>query len=334
MSCCKRSVERRAFTLIELMVSQAIALIVLSALLSFVSMIVNKVQSQTAAADAQARLRQTSQLLLRDTQGVGSSSGIGVGDFYFVNDGGTSGADEFTIFKRDEAVCGGNLAISFAGTVGTFERIDVDPTAATNLQCPVGRAGCTVVDVQAAATLLSGVTTSVAMLGATADASNCRIGLPVGAQAANAVSTYNMRFGRTAPSLSAVITEVVPRQAMLGTSLSYRVVANKLQRSTNGGATWVDVLDNVLDLQVERVYAVGTTQVAVTATTGTPLPDGVTEDNFLGLRLGLISFAVSPDGTSTPPPAAFSNRTHNTTTPSRRHRASFVFSASRNRTGA
>jgi hypothetical protein len=121
---------------------------------------------------------------------------------------------------------------------------------------------------------------------------------------------------------------------MLGTSLSYRVVANTLQRSTNAGATWVDVLDNVLDLQVERVYAVGTGQVAITATTGTRLPDGVIEDNFLGLRLGLISFSPSPDGTSAPPPAAFSNRNHTAAHPSRRHRASFVFSASRNRTGA
>jgi hypothetical protein len=259
---------------------------------------------------------------------------MGVGDFYFVKDGGSNASDEFTIFKRDEAVCGGNLAVAFSGTVGTIELVDVDPTAATNLQCPIGRDGCTPFDIASGAMLLSGATASVSMLGASADALACRLVLPVGQPASDAVSTYNTRFSRAAPSLSVVISEVTPRQAMLGTSLSYRVAANTLQRSTNAGATWVDVLDNVLDLQVERVYAVGTNQVAITATTGTPLPDGVSEDNFLGLRLGLIAFARSPDGVSAPPPTPFSNRIHATASPSRRHRASFVFSASRNRTGA
>lgn len=346
MSCCKRSAERRArgLSLIEVMVSQAIALIVLSALLALVVAMVSKLQAESVVSDAQVRLRQVSHLLLRDTQGVGSSSGVGTGDFYFVKDGGVAAADEFTVFKRDEAVCGGGVGIAESdGVTVEVEDIDTDPTAATAMACPIGLAGCSASDIAGVAALVAGSAKSVSLLGGTggsgAGAGACRFTFPTGAQASDAVSAYNARFSTTKPNLKEVLKDVVGEgaatsgQILFGSSFTYRVQGTTLQRSVNGGASFVDVLTDVLDLQVERVYRnTDGSLCVVSATTGQA--HSCIEDNFLGLRLGVITFATGQDGLSVPPPATFANRTHSTTANGRRHRASVVFSASRNRTGA
>jgi hypothetical protein len=323
--------------LIEVMVSQAIALIVLTALLALVVAMVSKLQSESVASDAQVRLRQTSHLLLRDTQGVGSSSGAGAGDFYFVKDGGVSAADEFTVFKRDEAVCGGGVAVTKNdGVTVEAKDIDTDPTATTDMECPLGLAGCSAADIAGVASLIVGTTTSVSLLGGTSGAS-CKFTFPTGSQATDATSAYNARFGSSESNLGGVLSDVFGAggtgQVLFGSSFTYRVQGTVLQRSTNGGASFADVLDNVLDLQVERVYRnTDGTLCIVSRTTG--VAHSCIEDNFLGLRLGVVTFATGQDGLSVPPPATFANRTHSTAANGRRHRASVVFSASRNRTGA
>ena len=107
-----------------------------------------------------------------------------------------------------------------------------------------------------------------------------------------------------------------------------------LQRSVDGGATFVDVLTDVFDLQVERVYNVNGTLTTVTSSTTAALPAGATADNFLGIRIGIITFGRAADGMEVRPPSPFSNRTTSSAPGKRRYRASFIFSAARNRTSA
>ncbi|HEY1098125.1 MAG TPA: hypothetical protein VGF99_04325, partial [Myxococcota bacterium] len=62
-------------------------------------------------------------------------------------------------------------------------------------------------------------------------------------------------------------------------------------------------------------------------------PTGVVEEDFIGLRIGIVTFARTQDGLLVPPPSTFSNRTL-TGAKGYRYRSSFIFAASRNRSGA
>ena len=320
-------------SLLEVMISQTMALIVISAMLSLVVSMVKRMQSETAASDAQVRLRQATHLLLRDTQGIGGSSGAS-GDLVFIVDGGTGAADEFTIFKRDESVCGGGLSLT--GTSGVnidFAKVDIDPTAGVNLKCPVELPTCPASELAGRSAQLVGPSRSIAMTGHSANGSSCKLNFPTGKQAGDVVGAYNQRFGASKSNISGVLSEIGPTEVLFGSSFTYRVRNTTLQRATDG-VTFVDVLTNVFDLQVLRVYAKndGTT-VDVALATGSALPPGVAEGDFLGLRLGLVTFARTQDGMSVAPPSTFGNRTL-TGVVGLRYRASFVFAASRNRSGA
>ena len=113
MSSCKPFAERsrvvRGMTLIEVMVSQTIALILIAALTSLVVMMVTRLSSETNVSDAQVRLRQASHAILRDSQGIGGELSQN-GDLVIVEEAdGLDGSDAFTLFKRDESVCGGSV---------------------------------------------------------------------------------------------------------------------------------------------------------------------------------------------------------------------------------
>ncbi|HEY1098954.1 MAG TPA: hypothetical protein VGF99_08495, partial [Myxococcota bacterium] len=264
------------------MISQSLALVVIAAMMSLVVAMISRMQSETATSDAQVRLRQLTHLLLRDTQGIGGSSGASTGDLVFITDGGTAAADEFTIFKRDESVCGGGVnaaklsslspAVSAYTSFVPLEIVDIDPSAATNLKCPMVAATCPVSDIAARSVQLVGETRSFALAGATAasgtTSSSCRITMPTGTAATTAVTAYNARYGTTFSTLTQVLTQITPLQVLFGSNFTFRVRNNTLQRSTDG-VTFVNVLENVLDLQVERLYITSDgTEYTVTATTG------------------------------------------------------------------
>jgi len=342
-SSSSRSAERRraprALSLIEVMVSQVIALVVISAVMSLVVGLVQKLNAEVAVSDAQVRLRQVTHLMLRDTQGVGSTTDSSVGDIAIVADGGASAADSFTLFKRDESVCGGGLEVSRTpGNVLKLNDIDTDPGTATSMSCPVGLETCPKSDIDGRTVLLLGKT-SVQVTGHSANSSSCQFNLPTGQQRTDLFDSYNTRHGTSINNVSGLLDAIVPTHVLFGSGFIYRLSGTTLQRSTNNGATFVNILDNVADLQVERVYYDASPDTAkglhfAQTSSGAALPAGFTEDEFLGLRIGIMTFATAKGDISVPPPSSFSNRDHTTAPTNRRYRSSFVFAASRNRSGA
>ena len=329
MSCCKPVAEqnRRGMTLIEVMISQTIAIIVISAMMAVVVAMVNKLQSEVATSDAQVHLRQVTHLLLRDTQGIGSSSGASAGDFILINDGGSSAPDSFTLFRRDESVCGGGIPLN-AGNSNSGNTLNPDTTSG----CPFALSTCPPAELAGRTLMVVGDSRSAQMTGHTVNASSCEIKGPTGQQATNVVSNYNARYSATMSNINQVFGDMVPVQILAGSGFTYRVDRgggrNMLQRSTDDGVTFVDILDNVLDLQVQRVFMNGDViEYQNEPATGAP-------EDFIGLRIGLVTFARANDGLSVPPPATFGNRTLTGSPGNRRYRASFVITAARNRSGA
>ncbi len=334
MSCCKPFAERsstvRGMTLIEVMISQVIALIVISAMMSVVVAMVNKLQAEVATSDAQVNLRQVSHLLLRDTQGVGSSAGSTAGDFVVIQDGGATAPDSFTLFRRDESVCGGSLPV--ANSVGNVLNIDNVGAA-----CPFSFANCTEADVKDRTLMVLGANgQAIMMTGRTANASSCKVNYPTGQQENDVVAAYNRVYSPAAANINKVFDQLLPIQILAGSGFTYRIDRtggrNMLQRSVNNSATFSDILDNVLDLQVQRVFQTGTVTSIVNE--GAALPTGVVADDFIGLRIGIVTFARSIDGLTIDPPPTFGNRNLATAPKNRRYRASFIFTAARNRPGA
>lgn len=340
MSCSKPFAERfRALTLVEVMVSQTIAIVVISAMMAVVVAMVNKLQAEVAVSDAQVNLRQVSHLLIRDTQGVGSSTGATAGDFITIADGGTGAADTLTIFRRDESICGGSLpVVDNSGNNLNVQKIGPGAT------CPfdnVNVSFCDDDDLIGRTLMVLGIDGKVAMMtghNASAQGNGCKIVYPTGQQAGDVVAAYNSIYDPDVSNINQMFGPVPnglgPIQILSGTGFTYRLDAarNVLQRSTNLGANFVDILEGVYDFQVQRVYQDGDTTHFLNE--GAPLPAGVVKEEFVGLRLGLITFGRSVDGLDIPPPASLANRTHTAAPKNRRYRASFVVTAARNRNGA
>lgn len=333
MSFYKPFARARAATLIEVIISQVIALIIIAGLTSLVVVMVKKLNSETNVSDAQIRLRQATHLMLRDTQGIGGDV-ASAGDLLIVSDGGTSGPDQFTLFKRDESVCGGGLGVD--GTPGVV--VDISDITLSNgsLGCPVGVAGvCTEAEIQNRRALVIGPSKSVEMTGHNANSSSCKLNFPTGQQQTDIKDAYNLKYDPDENNINGVLNGIgSPMRILFGNSFTYRLSGTNLQRSTDGGTSFETILTDVFDLQVERIYESAGVLTTVTANTGTALPAGLTADNFLGLRIGIITFGKSADGMSVAPPSPFSNRIHASPPGSRRYRGSFFFAAARNRSGA
>jgi len=331
MSCCRPFADRarRGMTLIEVMISQTIAIVVISAMMAVVVAMVNKLQSEVATSDAQVHLRQVTHLLLRDTQGIGSSSGASAGDFILINDGGANAPDSFTLFRRDESVCGGGVPLE-AGNGSSGNRLNVDQSSG----CPLALSTCPPVELAGRTVMVVGDSRSAQMTGhsVTVTSSTCNIVAPLGQPGINVVTNYNARYGTSLTDINQVLADIGPVQVLTGSGFTYRVDRtagrNMLQRSTDDGRTFVDILDNVLDLQVQRVFMDGNAiEYQNEPVTGAP-------EDFIGLRIGLVTFARATDGLTVPPPATFGNRTLTGSPGNRRYRASFVITAARNRSGA
>lgn len=327
MLCSKPFAERRrrrGLSLLEVMVSQSIALIVITGMVSMVGFMVKKLNAETKVSDAQVRLRQVSHLLLRDSQGVGGDL-ASAGDVVLVTDGGVSAPDEYRLFKRDESVCGGGLSVSKTpGNVIKFGDVSGG--------CPIGLDFCLAKELEGRAALVIGKR-SATMTGQSATGGGaCKLNFPTGKQGDDFVEGFNQQYGASEGNVNGVLNAIDPTQVLFGSSFIYRLQGSTLQRSNDGGATFTNILDNVFDLQVQREFllADGVTIHRTSKSSGDE--DFATEGaTFLGLRIGLITFATSADGLEVLPPQIFGNRNHSGAPGARRYRASFVFAAARNR---
>lgn len=347
MSCSRpsgdpaRARHARGLSLIEVMISQSIAIIVISAMMAIVVAMVNKLQSEVASSDANVNLRQASHLLLRDTQGIGSSAGATAGDFIIIRDGGSSAADSFTIFRRDEAICGGSLPIT--GT--TTEHLIVDnkagPPSPGNPDgtCPFAeenKASCPADEVRDRELMVLGLDGRAVMIsGHKPD--GCTILYPGGTQATDVVAAYNALYDPDVSDVESLFPALNPIQVLSGSGFTYRLdeARSVLQRSTDFGRTFRDVLDGVFDLQVQRVYV--NLDERCFRSEGEPLCPGFTDDDFVGLRIGLVTFARAADALTVPPIDSFgrfANRNLTSAPGGRRYRGTFILTAARNRSGA
>ncbi len=337
-------------SLIEVMSSQVIVIILITGLVSLVAAMAKKLNSETNVSDAQVRLRQATHLLLRDTQGIGGDAALS-GDLVSVVDNVANavdadvGTDILTVFKRDESICNGGMNVAFASA----SKVNVNGT------CTIATSSCSIAELQGRRIVLKNNAKSLELTPSTPSSSPCAVDF-AGAANTNAFVAYNKTAKRgcettttdTTPltgsctTTAAAIADLAPTQALVGSSFVYRVMNKKLERSLNGGAFDI-VLDNVVDLQVERVFdsdgdgafeavnEAGEVEI-VTASTGSE-PASATAASFLGLRIGVVTFGRAPDGMSSRPPTMFSNHSLASAATGFRYRGTFLFAAARNRAG-
>lgn len=363
MSHFKLSAERaRAVSLIEVMVSQVIVMVLIAGLVSLVAVLVKKMNAEANTSDAQVRLRQATHLLLRDTQGLGGDASD-AGDLITVVDASTDatvadlGTDIITLFKRDESVCGGALAATQNGSSInlTVEQVTISPNPPA---CPIsaGVGPCSADELMSHSFVLKRGVRSVRVRPQTV--AGCVINLLADPDADERYNSI-VKDGCEGPGpdgspttgscadLSEVIDDIqngtAPFEVLIGNTFTYSVLNSRLRRGLNDGAA-EDVLDNVLDLQVERIFdenGDGIVQnpnlagVNETVTVSTGLePLEIRPEAFLGIRLGVVTFGrAAGDGLEVRPPTLFSNHSLAAAPTGRRYRSSFIFSAARNRAG-
>lgn len=324
----KQFAKARAVSLIEVMVSQVIALVLIVSLTSLVVALSKKLHSETAVSDAQVQLRQASHLLLRDTQGIGGDFSA-VGDLVVVDDGGTNAPDSFTIFKRDESVCNGGVVVSQVGSSVNLQSPSPCPFSAASTPL------CSEADLAGRTLLVKGTERSIIAAGAHNFPGDCKINFANGQQQDEDVAAYNTRYGESVNGYNGAFSNLGAAEVLAGTAFTYRLNGNDLQRKLNDGP-FETIVGGIFDLQAERIFDIDGDGVidpgeTVSDDPTAPLPTGARADNFLGLRIGLIAFARAPDGMAVNPPTNFGNRVHSTFTGGRRYRASFVLAAARNR---
>jgi Tfp pilus assembly protein PilW len=340
MSSCKPFADpsaARGVTLIEVMVSQTIAIVLIAALTSLVVAMVGRLNSETNVADAQVRLRQASHVILRDAQGIGGELSQS-GDLVVITEGdGLLGSDTFTLFKRDESVCGGGVTLG--GRSGVT--LDVAPRG-TPAVCPIGLTGCSPAEIASHRIVVIGASESIDLSAHLANAASCNLVLPGGGAGSQAVDDFNDKYGTAHATLNEVLDDIGPMAIAFGTTFRYAiggtVDAPVLVRSVNNEPS-ATIAENIADLQVERWFdingdgEISPSEVVTTDTLGGVLPAGATADNFLGLHIGLLAFGKAADGFVVAPPSVFSNHSTSGLPGNRRYRGSFVTAAARNRSG-
>jgi prepilin-type N-terminal cleavage/methylation domain-containing protein len=334
--------KQRAFTLLELMVASSITLIVLTAATSLMLYMVSTVNKENRMSDTQIKLREVSNLLLRDMQGISGETG-NIGDLVFVVDGGAAAADELTVFRRDESVCAGQL---------TGLKKSTNSFLVAGATCPFLSSTCTPAEVATRQFVVSTGGKIFQPKTPTAVTSSCLLSFAAGGAADLGIVQYNAQFDVSKNTAEEVYTdmglvnETSTVNLTVGTTFRYKLnhTTKTLQRSMNGGA-FVDVMDGIYDFQVERIFDANgngdyqdstgfEANEVVRATSGTPLAGTVTyAKDFLGLRVGIMVVSPSTQDMLAPPPTTFSNRNH-ASAPAGRYRATFILAAARNREGA
>lgn len=334
----KISSHRSAFSLLELMVSQAIALIVIAGLLAlFVPLVQNFAQTE-GGLESQVHLREASHVILRDVQGLGGADG-GTGSLFAVlQDGGATGPDRFRVFRRDHTICTENLAepgvMALSAINAGAKSVTLGNVAGV---CPLTSATCTPAMVTGRKLLVrSANVPSLPLVVTAADAATCTITFAAGSNT-GATAEYNAVFNTSLAAYDDVFTALAAAGSsqpviVVGSSFEYRIdtVNGRLQRSVNGGA-FTDILDGVFDIQVVPTYDLN--------------KDGDVEDanevdlnnsstasptSFFGAKISIVTFAGAKNGMAIAPPSTIANRNLGTAPGNRRYAASTVFIAARN----
>lgn len=346
MCSCRPFADRaaarpRAMTLIEVMTSQVIVIILVTSLVALVAAMVKKLHSEAGVSDANVHLRQATHFLLRDTQAVGGDLAL-AGDVVIVTDGGATGPDTLTLFKRDEALCSGGLG-GITQNSGDSRVLNV---ANVNGACPITDepGNCSEEELRSRRVTVKGSAFMAIAVPTSPNEQPCQVTFGT-ADNQQTVNQFNTRYGTNHANIGQVFSAMPPPlQLLVGSAYTWRLNGTTLERSVNGAA-FEPILDNVYDFQIERIYDINGNATyldgqglfeaneVVTASDGAPLPVGATAENFLGLRIGLMTFARAADGMDVRPPVRFSNRQHDAAPRLRRYRESFVLAAARNRIG-
>jgi Tfp pilus assembly protein PilW len=246
-------VHTRAFTLLELMVASSITLIILTAATSLMLFMVSAVNKENRMSDTQIKLREVSNLLLRDMQGISGETG-NIGDLVFVVDGGANASDELTVFRRDESVCAGQL-------IGTKKSGSSFTVAGST--CPFTSPTCTPAEVATRQFVIGQGNKVFQPKAPTATTTGCLLSFAAGGSTDLGVVQYNTQFNVTKTNNAGIFTdmnlvdETTVVNLTVGTTFRYKLnqAAKTLQRSVNGGA-FVDVMEGIYDFQVERIFDV------------------------------------------------------------------------------
>ena len=317
-------------SMLEVIVTQAIVIILATGLISLVVAMVKKLHSETAVSDSQVHLRQGSHLLLRDLQGS-SKSYSRMGGLIDIVDGGGAGSDSILVFKKDESLCNGQLTVT--GNDPNDVGVLIDDTNG----CPLSNdpaSGCFEGELANRTVLLIG-NDSAALIPTQVGGGSCRFIFPNGASDFGVDAWNATHPANPAGDVQDILDAVQPTQILIGSSYGYRLNGNTLERSIDALAAWEPVIDRVFDLQFERIYDVNRNGLIdsgeiISASASVPLPAGFSGDNFLGVRIGIVTFSRANDSLNVRPPPTFSNRNLSAAPTGRRYRSSFVLAAVRN----
>ena len=255
--------RKGAFSLLEVMVSQAIALIVITGLMALFVPLVQSFAQTEGGLESQVRLREASHVILRDVQGLGGADG-GTGSLFAVlSDGGTNGPDRFRVFRRDHTICTENLAepgvMALSAITAAAKTVKLGQVAGV---CPLTSATCTPAMIIGRKLLVRSAnlpSLPLVVTAADSSAANCTLTFSAAANT-SAVAEYNAVFSTTLTTYddvwsSLAATGVSQPVIVVGSSFEYRLdtVNGRLQRSVNGGG-FNDILDGVFDIQVVPTY--------------------------------------------------------------------------------
>lgn len=249
----------RGMTLLELMVSQAVVLVLVGSIFALIVAQTRNFHRMEGSIEAQVSLRQITYALMRDLQAIGGADGR-AGELLEVTDN-TNGPDQLLVFKSNPALCNSGLTtVAGANFSGNLLKI-----AKTGSTCPIGNtaasnAACHKDLVINKDILLASNTASMRLFATAVDTSGCTITI----DSSNALNTAAVtRLKRSFPTntvnnLTDAFTLIFAGNTQtgsvrLGSTLQYRVADNTLLRSVDR-QTEEALLDNIADLQIARAY--------------------------------------------------------------------------------
>ena len=348
----------RGFSLLEVMIAQVIAFIVMAGVCAMIAAFIKSYHATDGTVQAQVRMRQITHVLLRDLQAVGGSDGS-AGELVVVTDGGTNGPDTIDIFKKNE-LCAGLEIIGVSGDDIQLGVVGggVCDASFFDSQCPAS-------NLEYIALKSKDAGDSVRVSG-TLNQSNCLFSFDSNAdynkEAAKRLEADNPGAFSPSDDMSEAVTFLVKELDYCNETLSskcpfiyvgnryvYSVSNEQLMRQKNSGSAQV-ILDSVFDLQVAQAFDLDGDGVlcdnpssctpyeyAGRATGQTADPSSLsppgTAKNFLGVEVIVVTYARSKDNITHWPPNSLFNRVYNMTPDekARRYRWSKMFMAARNR---
>jgi hypothetical protein len=326
------------------MISQAIMIVLLTGLIGLVVALIRALHANSGQSDAQIRLRQASHLFLRDLQGLGGDVGARAADIVTVIDGGTTGPDQLSIFKRDSTVCNGEVAVDGVPA----PTLTLKATPGPPPVCPILAAGpCSEAGLVGQRVIVRGKQRSIVLVVDAVDAAACKLTFGAGGANATAVAKYIADHPTpVVTSLATVLTSLGglanTSSVLFGTSLDYRIEDTRLQRRVNSISPtgFQNVLFDTVDMQIARGFDLNRNgaldanelehEPGFTAALAAAGGAGANASNFMGVQISLMTSAKASDGVIAPPPLVFGNHVLGTQSSDKRYRWSSIFAAARN----